>query len=178
MLGTDLTIDMLVESLGGSLKRQLKRIGLTFCNNDVSDLIITNLNYPLKYTPTLFSFFMHFRNYFSTNCVQPERVMAGQRVTYTNHKGTLHLDAVILSAIGNKVKICEISSPPALSLVGNNKSKKVLITTNEKDKNIYVDISRLKSPELCETYFIFDTNPVMEDAIIKIPVEVIRWRLS
>lgn len=178
MFGTALTIAMLVDSLGSPLKRQLKSLGLTFCESDISDFIISNLNYSLKYTPTVFSYFMHFRNYFATNCVQPERVMAGQRVTYTDHKGTLHLDAVILSAIGSKVKICVITSPPALSLVGNDKYKKVLISTNENDKIIYVDVSRLKSPELYETYFNFDTDPAIEDTIIKIPVNVIRWRIS
>lgn len=179
MLGTEIKLEQLVESLSKPLKAQLRGLGYSIPNKQVNEFIEANLNYPLKYTPGVLSYFLLFKKYIKDNCAVIDKVAIGQLVHFSKHKGQTEHDAIITGIFGKKVKLCLLTSPPALSLEGNNKkNQEVAISNSENNRTLFVDSSKLHSPRLMQATYIFDAHPIMNDAIINIPVNTTIWEIS
>jgi hypothetical protein len=179
MLDTTFNITSLIDSLSAPLKGQLNRLGMTYCDSDIIDLIKDNLNYPLRYSPTAFSYFTYFRNHIKAIGNDKSTPSVGHRVQFTGHNGIFHKDALITSVIGNTITICEISSPPTLSLSGKEKiSQKVVINTNSYDKKRFVDVSKLSFKCDIKTTYAFVLNPSLLDTELFIPVIMPCWTMT
>jgi hypothetical protein len=111
-----------------------------FCYRDLSKFISTNFDYALDYSPTAFSYFKIYSDHLDDLSEITNNPAVGHRVTYTDHKGTLHSQALIVSISGNKVKVCEVSNCATLLLVGNNKNHKVVISSDDLDNTKLIDI--------------------------------------
>ncbi|MFT5851989.1 MAG: hypothetical protein ACI87J_001964 [Colwellia sp.] len=178
MLGTTVSLDELLESLSKPLIFKLRALGVKFCDRDLSNFISTNFDYALDYSPTAFSYFKIYSDHLDDLSEIKNKPAVGHRVTYTDHKGTLHSQALIVSIIRNKVKVCEVSNCPTLSLVGNNKNHKVVISSDDLDNTRLIDISCFHVTDIFNTTFLFKTDPLIQESTIKIATNMLRWRLE
>lgn len=179
MLGTTVTQDELLESLSKPLIAKLKALGLKFSDRELSKFISTNFDYALDYSPTAFCYFKLYSDHLVHLSKITNKAAVGHRVTYTDHNGKLHSQALIVSIVGNKVKVREISNFPTLSLVGNNKKNhKVVISSDELDNTRLIDISRFHAKDICNTIYLFKTDPLIQESTIKIATNMLRWRIK
>lgn len=178
MFGTTVTQVELLESLSKPLKSKLRAIGVNFCNSELTNFIKTNLDYALDYCPTAFSYFKLYSDHLEDLSDLTDKPAVGHRVTYTDHNGRSYSGALIVSIIGSKVKVSEVSSHPTLSLVGNrNEIQKVVISSDEKDNTRVIDICRFNVKDKYNSTYIFKTNPLIEDSAIKISSNMLRWHI-
>jgi hypothetical protein len=178
MLGTSITLIDLIDTLSTPLKRQLNRLGVSFCEYEVSQFIRTNINYPSTYTPTSYCYFVQFKKHLQEICNYSNKPIVGQRVYFTDYSGQLHNDALIVAVIGQKVKISEITRPPTLSLVGANQTnQKIGLEFDENANTSLVDISRLMVPDLFNTYYNFNLESLNVDSELIIQTKMLRWQI-
>lgn len=179
MLGTSLTMRKLIDSLSTPLMRQLDLLGLQYNKHDISALIESNLNFPLRFTPTVFSYYLYFRDHIRTISDVTQSPTIGHRVSFTDHTGFFHKEALIVAIIGSKVTISGISTPPKLSLMGMNKThQKVIISTNPYNVSKVVDISNLRIKGAVDVLYSYTSNPVLEQTEVFIRAHMTCWAVE
>ena len=171
-------MDDLIESQGKPLKHSLKQLGVPYCEQAVRALISANLNYPLSFTPTVFSYYNYFSRFLNELSNSNQSPSIGHRVKFRDHRGILHNDAMITSIIGSNVSVCLTTLPPSLSLIGKNKtSQKVSINTGESKVVRGLDLSNFKRRKSIDVSYIFVSNPALEDTEVFVPVAMACWEI-